>query len=84
MMSWAVFLDQVNGGLPDWEDLPVLDFEKNVVGWDQLERNALKVSERLTTCEEFPSAHWEVRDLFCFPQERYRGRHEEEMGDGTI
>jgi len=88
LINWAQFLDQVNDGLPDWEDLPVLDYEKNVVGWDQLERNALKISELLSTCEEFPKTHWDVRDLFCFPQERYRGRHEEddlmdEMGNGT-
>lgn len=78
LLSWAQFLDQVNPGIPDWQDLPVLDFNRAVVGWDQLERNAQRVAERLSVCGEFPEGLWEVRDLFCFPQERYRGRHEED------
>jgi hypothetical protein len=81
LLQWGALFDQIGAGLPDWEDLPVLDFEKRVVGWDSLERTSRRHQSRLSTCKDFPEQGWEVRDLFCFPDdERHRsyiGNHED-------
>ena len=74
LLYWAEFLEQLEFGLPDWEDLPVLDFEKRVVGWDQLDRSSRMYQEDLTNCEDFfdqrrQAGRWNIRDLFCFPEE---------------
>ena len=81
LLQWGAFFEEIEGGLPDWEDLPVLDYKKRVVGWDQLERTSKKYQGRLSMCENFPKDKWEVRDLFCFPEEEgYRHRvHGEEI-----
>jgi hypothetical protein len=82
LLQWGAFFEQIELGLPDWEDLPVLDYEKRVVGWDQLERTSRKYQGRLSMCgREFPENKWEVRDLFCFPEEEgYRHKpHVEEV-----
>jgi hypothetical protein len=81
LLQWGELFDQINTGLPDWEDLPVLDYEKRVVGWDSLERTSRRYQNRLSTCKEFPERGWEVRDLFCFPDEEghrsFIGKHED-------
>ena len=69
LLQWGAFFEQIGEGLPDWEDLPVLDYDKRVVGWDQLERSSRKHLDRLAMCDLFPESKWEVRDLFCFPEE---------------
>jgi hypothetical protein len=78
LLNWAELFEQVDMGLPDWEDLPVLDFEKRVVGWDQLDRNSRKYQKYLSNCEDFPEHGWEVRDLFCYEEDKL---NDEEMGD---
>ena len=70
LLNWGEFFEQVEHGLPDWEDLPVLDFEKRVVGWDQLDRTSRRFQAHLSNCQELPEqGNWNVRDLFCFPDE---------------
>ena len=70
LLSWGEFFEQIEyGGLPDWEDLPVLDFEKRVVGWDQLDRSSRMYWGHLSNCEDFTErTRTDVRDLFCFPE----------------
>jgi hypothetical protein len=80
LLQWGAFFEQIEEGLPEWEDLPVLDYEKRVVGWDQLERSSRKYQGRLSMCENLPEDKWQVRDLFCFPEEEgYRHRVHEEV-----
>jgi hypothetical protein len=84
LLSWGEFFEQVDVGLPDWEDLPVVDYEKRVVGWDSLDRTSRNYRESLSSCKkDFPEHGWEVRDLFCFPDEGYRSWKKEEIGDGV-
>lgn len=75
LLNWAQYLDEINRGLPEWEDLPVLDFESRVVGWDRLDSAARQYRARFSTCTDFPMGDvWHVRDLFCYPEdEGYRG-----------
>ena len=82
LLQWGELFDQIDKGLPDWEDLPVMDFEKRVVGWDQLERTSNRYQNRLSSCKEFPEHAWEIKELFCYPgEEGYRGQggREEEV-----
>jgi len=72
LLNWAELFEQVDMGLPDWGDLPVLDFEKRVVGWDQLDRNSRKYQEYLSNCKDLPELEWEVRDLFCYEEDRLK------------
>ena len=81
LLHWGELFEQIDKGLPDWEDLPVLDFDKKVVGWDQLDRTSKKHQSHLSSCENFPTGGWEVRDLFCFPDEggyRWKKKEREE------
>ena len=79
LLQWGQLFEQIDNGLPDWEDLPVLDFAKRVVGWDQLDWTSKKYQSRLSSCKDFPERGWEVRDLFCFPdEESYRWKKKEE------
>lgn len=74
LVAWAEMFEQVDLGLPDWEDLPVLDFEKRVVGWNQLDRTSSAYRERLSSCKDIPEGKWDVKDLFCYPeQEEFAG-----------
>src|SRR5208282_676130 len=64
LLNWGEFFEQVEYGLPDWEDLPVLDFEKRVVGWDQLDRTSRRFQAHLSNCQELPEqGNWDVKDL---------------------
>jgi len=75
LLQWGQLFDEIKDGLPDWEDLPVLDYERRVIGWDGLERASRKVLERLSSCKDIPEYGWQVRDLFCYPEEdAYRHR----------
>lgn len=70
LINWAQYLEEVNRGLPDWEDLPVLDFEKSVVGWDRLDTASRQYRSQLSTCKDFPEGDvWHIRDLFCYPED---------------
>jgi hypothetical protein len=69
LLQWGEIFEQIDQGIPDWEDLPVLDFEKRVVGWDALDRTSRRYQRGLASCKEFPEEKWDVRDLFCRPDE---------------
>lgn len=76
LLNWAQYLEAVNNGLPEWEDLPVLDFEKRVVGWDRLDSASRQHRLRLSMCKNFPVGDaWHVRDLFCYPEEEWHRGH---------
>jgi hypothetical protein len=75
VIGWAQFLDQVNPGLPNWEDLPVLDYENRVVGWREVETRAREVREKLgEKCGFREGRHrlWLVSDLVCYEREGER------------
>ena len=85
LLEWGQLFEQIKDGLPDWQDLPVLDFDRKVVGWDALDRMSRRYMEQLSTCEDFPEAAWQVRDLFCYPDgEKYhvRAKHDTEESEG--
>lgn len=85
LLEWGQLFEQINDGLPDWQDLPVLDFDRTVVGWDALDRTSRRYVEQLSTCETFPEAAWQVRDLFCYPGgEKYhmRAKYDAEDREG--
>jgi hypothetical protein len=70
LINWAQYLEEVNRGLPDWEDLPVLDFEKSVVGWDRLDTASRQYRSQLSMCKDFPVGDvWHIKDLFCYPED---------------
>jgi hypothetical protein len=69
LLQWGQLFEQIDVGLPDWEDLPVLDYKGGVVGWDQLDKTSQKYRDSLSRCKDFPKRGWEVVDLFCAPEE---------------
>jgi hypothetical protein len=75
LLQWGQLFEQIDQGLPDWEDLPVLNFDKSIVGWDQLERTSRKYQSQLSSCKDFPERGWKVIDLFCFPEEEGYQEH---------
>ena len=77
LLEWGELFEKIDEGMPEWEDLPVLDFEKRVVSWDQLDRTSRRYQRGLASCKEFPEEKWDVRDLFCWPDEE---RHRERRG----
>jgi hypothetical protein len=84
LLQWGQLFEQIDDGLPDWEDLPVLDFENRVVGWDQLDRTSKEYQRHLSSCTNFPEQDWEVRDLFCFAEDdayRWKKKETEEIND---
>lgn len=77
LVEWGEFFEQIDQGIPNWEDLPVLDFERRVVGWDELDRTSRRYQRGLASCKEFPEEKWDIRDLFCRPDEE---GHREKLG----
>ena len=72
LLQWGQLFEQIQRGVPEWQDLPVLDFDKNIVGWEQVDRNSNTYRSQLSTCNDFSEHPWEVEDLFCFPEEGRR------------
>jgi hypothetical protein len=84
LLQWGELFEQVDDGLPDWEDIPVLDYRGGVMGWDQLDKTSRKFRDSLSSCKNFPEDSWDVRDLFCAPEEGDRGEKVDEDGSEEV
>jgi hypothetical protein len=54
------------------------------MGWDQLDKTSRKFRDSLSSCKNFPEDSWDVRDLFCAPEEGDRGEKVDEDGSEEV